>query len=198
MINLTVSCTFLLYIIISHTNGGLAMRRYELDFKHSSICFTIKHMRLARVKGFFESYQANIHVCDIKDFNQFDIHFEIDVASISTSDGPRDTHLISADFFHADKYPKIIFTCTDIEKLTNNAYLLGGNLTIKDVTNYVKFNVLYNGHEISPTGTEVHGFTCISSIKRSDFGLTYNKILESGNLLIDNEVEITVELELFT
>ena len=174
------------------------MRRYEIDFKHSSICFTIKHMRLARVKGFFESYQANIQVFDIFNFVQFDIHFEIDVASICTNDVPRDTHLISADFFHADKYPKIIYTCTDIEKLTSDAYLIGGNLTIKDVTNYVKFNAFYNGHEISPTGTEVHGFTCISSIKRSDFGLTYNKMLESGGLLIDNEVEITVDLELYT
>ena len=173
------------------------MQRFELDFKHSSICFAIKHMRIAKVKGYFESFQANIQIQDILNFEQFNIHFEIDVASLSTNDVPRDTHLISADFFHADKYPKIIFTGTDMEKLTKNAYLLGGNLTIKEVTNYVKFNVLYNGHEISPTGTEVYGFTCISSIKRSDFGLTYNKILESGNLLIDNEVEITVELELF-
>ncbi len=173
------------------------MQRFELDFKHSSICFTIKHMRLAKVKGYFESYQGNIQIADILNFDQPNIHFEIDVASISTNDVPRDTHLISADFFHADKYPKIIFTSTDSEKLSANAYLLGGNLTIKDVTNYVKFNVLYNGHAINHTRTEVYGFTCISSIKRPDFGLTYNKLLESGNLLIDNEVEITVELELF-
>ena len=174
------------------------MQQFELDFKHSSICFAIKHMRLAKVKGYFESFQVNIQIGDILNFEQFDIHFEIDVPSITTNDVPRDTHLISADFFHADKYPKITFTGTNIEKLTKNAYLLGGNLTIKDVTNYVKFNVLYNGHAISPTGTEVHSFTCISSIKRSDFGLMYNKMLESGNMLIDNEVEITVELELFS
>jgi len=155
-------------------------------------------MRLAKVKGYFESYQADIQISDILNFNQFIIHFEIDVASISTNDVPRDTHLISADFFHADKYPKITFTGTEIKKLTKNSYLLGGNLTIKDVTNYVKFNVLYNGHAYSPTGTEVHSFTCVSSIKRSDFGLTYNKMLESRNFVIDNEVEITVELELFS
>ena len=188
----------MLYIISSHTYGGFTMQRFELDFKHSSICFAIKHMRLAKVKGYFESYQANIEVFDIHNFSQFDIHFEIDVASVSTNDVPRDTHLISADFFHADKYPKIVFTCTEIEKLTTNAFLLGGNLTIKEVTNFVRFNVLYNGNALNPTGTEVHGFTCISSIKRSDFGLTYNKILESGGLLIADEVEITVELELFT
>ena len=174
------------------------MQRFELNFKHSSICFTIKHMRLAKVKGFFESYQANIKISDIQNLDQFNILFEIDVASISTNDVPRDTHLISADFFHADKYPKIIFTATDIEKLTPNTLLLGGNLTIKDVTKYVKFNVLYNGNANSLIGTEVYSFTCFSSIKRSDFGLTYNKMLESGNLLIDNEVEIIVELELFT
>ena len=174
------------------------MKRFEIDFKHSSICFSIRHMRLAKVKGYFESYQANIQISDILNFNQFIILFEIDVASISTNDVPRDTHLISADFFNADKYPKIIFTGVDAEKLTSNTYLLGGNLTIKDVTNYVKFQVFYNGHVTNLTGTEIHGLTCITSIKRSDFGLTYNKTLESGNLLIDNEVKITVELELFT
>ena len=174
------------------------MKRFELDFKHSSICFSIKHMRLAKVKGYFDSYQADIQISDILNFSQFIIHFEIDVASISTNDVPRDTHLISADFFNADKYPKIIFTGVEMEKLTLSTYLLGGDLTIKGITNYVVFHVYYNGHVTNLSGTEVHSLTCISSIKRSDFGLTYNKVLESGNLLIDNDVKITVELELFT
>ena len=174
------------------------MKRFELDFKHPSICFSIKHMRLAKVKGYFESYQAEIQISDILNFNQFTIHFEIDVASITTNDVPRDTHLISADFFNADKYPKIIFTGVKMEWLTSNTYLLGGNLTIKGVTNYVNFHVFYNGHVTNHTGTEVHSLTCITSIKRSDFGLTYNKTLESSNLIIDNEVKITVELKLFT
>ena len=173
------------------------MKRFEIDFKHSSICFSIKHMNLAKVKGYFESYQANIEIMDILNFNQFNIHFEIDVASISTNDVPRDTHLKSADFFHADKYPKIIFTGVEMEKLSSNAYLLGGYLTIKDVKNYVKLHVLYNGHAMDINGTEVYGLTCITTIKRSDFKLTYNQMLESGNRLIANEVEITVELELF-
>ena len=102
------------------------MKRFELDSKHSSICFSIKHMKLAKVKGYFESYQADIEILVILNFNQFTIRFEIDVASISTNDVPRDTHLKSADFFHADKYPKIIFTGIEMEKLTSNAYLLGG------------------------------------------------------------------------
>ena len=75
------------------------MQQFELDFKHSSICFAIKHMRLAKVKGYFESFQANIQIGDILNFEQFDIHFEIDVPSITTNDVPRDTHLISADSF---------------------------------------------------------------------------------------------------
>ena len=154
-------------------------------------------MNLAKVKGYFESYQADIEILDIVNFNQFTIHFEIDVASISTNDLPRDIHLKSADFFHADKYPKIIFTGVEIKKLSSNAYLLGGYLTIKDIKNYVNFNVFYNGHARDISGTEVHGLTCITSIKRSDFKLTYNQLLESGNLLIANEVDITVELELF-
>lgn len=173
------------------------MRQFEVDFKHSTIQFSIQYMKLSKVKGFFDSYKAKIEFDALPDVKQFSIYFEVDVASISTHDFHRDAHLISADFFYADKYPKIKFEATDIEKITANTYLLGGNLTIKDCTNYVKFNVFYNGSELSTLDTVAHGFTCITSIYRSDFKLSYNKLLESGNFLIDDEVEIHVELILY-
>lgn len=173
------------------------MGTLEVDHKHSSIGFAIKHMKLSKVKGFFESYKATIKTSNVVSLDDLDLLFEIDVASVSTNDFSRDKHLISADFFHADKFPKITFQSTEIEKLTSSAYLLSGLLMIKDKTNLVKFNVLYNGHAISPNGVEVHGFTCISSISRKDYNLLYNALLESGGLLLDDEVEIIVELELF-
>ena len=174
------------------------MCNYEVDFKHSTVGFSIKHMKLAKVKGTFDSYKASIYTNDIQNILTISINFEIDVASISTNDFSRDTHLISADFFHADRYPKIIFTSNGIEKLTDSAYLLSGELTIRDVSHPIKFNILYNGHEKSLSAHDVYGFTCSSTISRKEYGLVYNELLESGGLLIDEEVEIFVDMELIS
>lgn len=171
------------------------MTTYIVDTFHSSINFTIKHMMITKVNGTFDSFSAQIEAEDIESFIHSNIRFDLDVASVNTRDISRDHHLISADFFDADRFPKITFIKSYAEK-TNGQLKLHGNLTIKGVTKSVTFDVTYNGHVKSPWDAEAYGFSCTTVINRKDFGLTYNAALEAGGLLIDELVTINVELQL--
>lgn len=171
------------------------MATYIVDVFHSSVNFTIKHMMITKVNGTFDSFSAQIEADDIEAFDISTIRFDLDVASINTRDVSRDHHLISADFFDADRYPKISFVLTSTEG-THNPLKLHGDLTIKDVTKPVIFDVTYNGHVKSPWEAEAYGFSCTTVINRKDFGLVYNATLEAGGFLIDELVTISVELEL--
>ena len=171
------------------------MTAYAIDLLHSSINFSIKHMMITKVNGAFDSFSAQIEAEQIENFKNSEIRFELDVASINTRDISRDQHLISADFFDADRYPKITFVKHSVENDGNNFKLLG-DLSIKDVTKPVVFDVKYLGHAKSPWNTDAYGFSCSTIINRKDFNLTYNSLLEKGGLLLDEYVQINVELQL--
>lgn len=171
------------------------MTTYSVDTFHSSINFSIKHMMITKINGTFDSFSAHIEADDIESFTNAFIRFELDVASVNTRDTSRDQHLISADFFYTDRFPKITFTQKSVEG-TNNSYKLHGDITIKDITRPTTFDVIYTGHVISPWDGDTYGFTCTTIINRKDFGLTYNAVLEAGGLLIDELVAINVELQL--
>ncbi|MEK4230994.1 YceI family protein [Solibacillus sp. FSL H8-0538] len=172
------------------------MTRYAVDLAHSSIGFSVKHMMISKVTGLFDSYSAKIEAVDIANLADSTIQFEIDVASVSTRDAARDNHLISADFFHADRFPKITFVKTAVELVDARHFRVTGALTIKDVTRPVTFDVTYTGHVTNPWGAEAYGFSCTAILNRKDFQLTYNSVLESGGFLIDENVVVSVELEL--
>ncbi|MBD8038314.1 YceI family protein [Solibacillus sp. A46] len=171
------------------------MTTYSVDFFHSSINFSIKHMMITKVHGTFDSFAAHIEASKIEELNDSYIRFEIDVASINTRDSSRDHHLISADFFNADRYPKITFISKEITS-DQHQIKLHGDLTIKDVTRPVTFEVTYNGCVKNPWGIDTYGYTCQTEINRSDFNLTYNDSLESGGLLLSEQVKISVEIQL--
>jgi polyisoprenoid-binding protein YceI len=171
------------------------MTAYAIDLLHSSINFSIKHMMITKVNGAFESFSAQIEAEQIETFKNSAIRFELDVASVNTRDVSRDQHLISADFFDADRYPKIIFVKQAVES-DGEKFKLLGDLTIKDITKPVVFDVTYLGHVKSPWNTDAYGFSCSTLINRKDFNLTYNAVLEKGGLLLDEIVQINVELQL--
>lgn len=171
------------------------MTTYTIDTVHSSVNFTIKHMMITKVSGTFDSFSAQIQAEDIETLKNSIIRFDLDVASVNTRDVSRDNHLVSADFFHADRFPKMTFVQTSVEKV-NEQLKLHGDLTIKGVTKPVTFNVTYTGHVKSPWEAEAYGFSCSTTINRKDFGLTYNAVIETGGLLIDELVTINVELQL--
>lgn len=171
------------------------MKKYAIDFSHSTISFSVRHMMVSRIHGTFESYSAALAVTSIEDMLDAQISISIAVASISTKNFDRDVHLVSPDFFDADLYPKITFTSTKVEKIEDTRFALYGDLTIKDTTKPIVFTTTYTGTAINPWGQEVHGFHAHTQIDRRAFKLVYNTLLETGGVLISDEIDINVELE---
>ena len=172
------------------------MAIFTINMANSEIGFSIRHMRISKVKGTFGSYTAKIEAPTILDLNTGIIEIEIDVASISTMDLARDQHLISADLFDTDRFPKIYFKKTNLTAGEDGLYKLTGDLTIKDVTKSVVFDALYNGKKQANWGIETHNFTCATVINRKDFGLTYNALIEASGTIIDENIQIIVSIEL--
>lgn len=170
------------------------MTNWTVDQSHSNVGFSVKHMMVSKVKGVFEDYSATVTAADLSDLSDATITFDIQVASISTKSEDRDNHLRSADFFDADQYPTISFKSTDIAK-DGGDYKVTGDLTIKDVTKPVTFNVEFNGKGTNPWGVEVYGFEAETKINRDEFGLTWNAALETGGVLVGKEIKINVDLE---
>ncbi len=171
------------------------MRKWTVDQSHSNISFEVKHMMVSKVKGQFDSYQADVEAADLTDLTTGSISFNFDVSSINTRSEERDNHLKSGDFFDVETYPTIKFQSTNITK-DHGAYKVTGNLTIKEVTKSVTFDVEYGGKGTNPWGVDVYGFEASTTINREEFGLTWNAALETGGVLVGKDIKIKVELEL--
>lgn len=168
---------------------------WNIDKAHSKIQFEIDHMVISEVTGQFKEYMGTV-LSDKPDFSDLKVNATIQVNSISTDNDDRDKHLVGEDFFNAAKYPTITFEGTSMQKKEDNKYKLTGNLTIHGVTKPVTLDVKYNGTQKDPWGNIKAGFKVTGKIKRKDFGLTYNSTLETGGLLIGEEVEILINVEL--
>jgi polyisoprenoid-binding protein YceI len=171
------------------------MTKWTVDQSHSSVGFEVKHMMVSKVKGEFESYTTDVEAADLSDLTTASIAFKFDVASISTRSADRDNHLKSADFFDVENNPSIDFVSTSITKDGDN-FKVTGDLTIKEVTRPVTFDVEFGGKGTNPWGVEVYGFEAEAKINREDFGLTWNAALETGGVLVGKDIKIKVELEL--
>lgn len=169
------------------------MKKWTIDPAHSEIGFSVKHMMISKVKGSFESFEAVVEANE-EDLNGALIDFKINVASINTNNEDRDNHLRSADFFDAETYPEIKFNANDITK-KGTEYELTGDLTIKGVTRPVTFEVEYGGKGTNPWGQEVVAFSAEGKVNRRDFGLTWNQALETGGVLVGEDIKISLELE---
>lgn len=171
------------------------MTKYTDDTAHSSIGFSVKHMMVSKVRGNFNEFSANLEGQET-DLTGSTIEFTIDVASINTNNEDRDNHLRLADFFDVETYPSITFKATDIQSKGGDEYKVTGDLTIKDVTKEVTFDAEYEGKGTNPWGQEVVAFSANSKINRKDFGLTWNQTLETGGVLVGEDIKIDIELEL--
>lgn len=170
------------------------MAKFAVDQAHSAVGFEVKHMMVSKVKGQFGSYTADVEAADLTDLTTASIAFEIDVASIDTRNEDRENHLKSADFFDVENYPTIDFKSTSITR-DGDDYTVTGDLTIKDVTKPVTFDVEYGGKGTNPWGVEVYGFEAAAKVNREEFGLTWNAPLETGGVLVGKDIKIKVELE---
>lgn len=169
--------------------------KWNLDAAHSEISFKVKHMMIANVTGTFGSFTVDTQTAG-DDFTTAGITFSTAVNSISTGSADRDNHLKSGDFFNAEAFPEIKFASTKLEKESSDEYVLHGNLTIKDVTRPVKLDVEFGGIGKDPWGNQKAGFTLAGKINRTEFGLTWNAALETGGVLVGEDVKIHAEIQL--
>jgi polyisoprenoid-binding protein YceI len=174
------------------TKGEMAMSTWNLDPTHSVVEFKVKHMMISNVKGQFEKMTGVLNY-DPADKANASIEATVDVASINTHDAQRDAHLKGADFFDADKFPTMTFKSF---KVLPTDGIVEGELTIKGVTRTVEFDVAgptEPGQD--PWGNTRVGIEVTAKISRKDFGLTWNAALETGGVLVGDEVTITIEAQ---
>lgn len=172
----------------------MSKSKWLVDATHSSVDFTIKHMMIAKVKGSFHEFSAEIEA-DPNDLTTASIQFNVALASIDTRNADRDNHLRTGDFFDIEKYPALTFQSKSIVKTGDGEYDVTGDLTLHGLTRTETFQVTYEGSGKDPWGNEKIGFSGKGAIKRSEFGLTYNAVLETGGVLIGDEVKFTIEIE---
>lgn len=182
-----------------NTNSGnneTTKTKWGIDFSHSTIGFKIKHLMVANVKGRFTEFESSIYTTG-SDFMTAEIDFWLNPASIDTGDAKRDEHLRSADFFDVEQFKEINFVANTYENVDNDgSYELYGDLTIKGIKKRVKMDVEFGGVVKDPWGNEKAVFSINGKINRKDFGLVWNATLETGGLLLSDEVIIDCDVQL--
>jgi polyisoprenoid-binding protein YceI len=176
----------------SHTSAAQA-GTWTVDKPHTNVKFSISHLVISDVDGNFKSFDGTMESSK-PDFSDAKITFTADVNSINTDNEMRDNHLKSDDFFNAAKFPQIKFVSTSFTPLGDNKYKLIGNLTIRDVTKPVTFEVKYGGTVVAMGGTHA-GFKATAKIDRFDYNLKWSKSTESGGLVAGKDVDITINAD---
>lgn len=169
------------------------MKKWTIDPTHSEVGFKVKHMMFTNVKGLFNDYSADIDFND--DLKEANLQFEAKINSIFTNNADRDNHLKSADFFDAEQYPSLKFKSTNIQG-NGSEYEITGDLTIKGITKPVTLNAEFSGLMTDPWGNTKVGLNLDGKINRKDFGLTYNAALETGGVLVGEDVKLNAEIQL--
>jgi polyisoprenoid-binding protein YceI len=168
--------------------------KWILDPAHSELTFKIKHLMISNISGAFKNFSAKVET-EGTDFSKANIHLIAEMNSISTNNEQRDAHLRSSDFFEVEKFSQLQFTSTGIEQTDNELFNLYGNLTIKGVTKPVKLHMELNGIMKDPQGQEKVGFLVSGKINRNDWGINLNVALETGGLMLGEDVRIQSEVQ---
>ena len=168
---------------------------WNIDLAHSNVEFSVRHMMISKVRGHFEKFEGNVNLDETNPANTT-VDIRILAESINTRMEQRDGHLRSPDFFNAAEFPYLTFKSKQVVLTGKQSAQLVGDLTIRDVTREVVLDVVFAGQAKSPWGTVSVGFNGSTSINRKDWNLTWNQGLETGGVLVGDEVEINIELEL--
>lgn len=179
----------------STTAAPAGIVTWNIDPAHSHIEFAVKHLMIATVKGRFGVVRGTVHT-DEADAAKGRVDIEIDADSIDTREPQRDAHLRSADFFDVEKFPKLTFRSTRISDVKEERFKLIGDLTIHGVTREVILDVTSEGRGKDPWGGERAGFSATTKLKRSEFGLTWNQVLETGGFVVGDEIRVSLDVEL--
>lgn len=170
------------------------MAHWQIDPAHTEINFTVRHMMISNVRGQFERFSGTV---DFNEANpaQSSVNVQIEADSINTKQEQRDNHLRSADFLNAAEHPYLIFTSKSVTQTGANTGRILGDLTIRGITREVVLDTTYAGQAKSPWGTVSAGFSATTTINRKDWNLTWNQALETGGVLVGDEIKIAIELE---
>lgn len=171
---------------------GIIPGTHTIDATHTNVEFAVKHLMISTVKGRFSDVSGTV---TIPELGEPSVDVTIKAASIDTRLDARDNHLRSADFFDVEKFPTLRFVSTKATR-TPDGYALTGNLTIKDVTRPVTLSVTAEGAVVDPWGNSKSGFAATGTINRTEFGLTWNAALETGGVLVGEEIKLHFDVEL--
>lgn len=167
---------------------------WTLDTGHAYVGFSAPHMVVSEVEGQFKTFSGKV-MLDEQDLTKSSVEFSADVASIDTDSADRDKHLKGPDFFDAAKFPKVSFVSESIKK-AGKGYKLTGNLTMRGVTKKVTLDASISQAVVNPWGKSVRAVKVTGKVNRQDFGISWNKSLDKGGVLVGEEVTINVKLEL--
>ncbi len=167
---------------------------WKIDNAHTAIEFSVRHMMVSTVKGHFNEFEGELEL-DEEDQTQSRASARIRSASVDTRQAARDEHLRSADFFDAEHFPEIVYESRRVVPLGGDRYRVEGEMTIRGHTAPLTLELQFLGFQLSPWGTRVAGFEAQGKLSRRDFGLTYNVALETGGVLVGDEVSIRIDAE---
>ncbi|ACZ42189.1 YceI family protein [Thermobaculum terrenum ATCC BAA-798] len=173
--------------------GAKVRTAWVIDSAHSVIEFSVRHMVVSTVKGYFRRFEGIIHADEDQPENS-QVEAKIEASSIDTGDSKRDEHLRSDDFFNTESFPYISFSSTKIERTSENTADVHGNLTIRDVTLPVVLHTTFEGQLIDAYGKQRAAFSAETEINRKDYGLRWNALLESGQAVVSDKVKITLHI----
>ncbi|EPG65570.1 YceI family protein [Leptospira wolffii] len=179
-------------LLVLFALGSLQAGDYKIDSSHTGVGFKVKHLAIANVNGNFKEFSGKFGF-DEKTNALTGLDVTIKASSINTNDSDRDAHLKKGDFFDVDKYPELTFKVANADIKKGGVSKVKGDLTIKGVTKPVVLNVKFLGSAKDPWGNQKLAFEAETKIKRTDFGLTWNKTLETGGVLVGEEVTIQIE-----
>jgi polyisoprenoid-binding protein YceI len=168
---------------------------WHVDPQHVEVGFSVRHLMISSVKGHFRTVSGVVRT-EADDFTTAEVDLTIDARSIETRDDARDAHLRSADFFDVEKFPTLTFKSRRVTASDKHRYVVVGDLTIHGVTREVSLDVVAEGFVKDPWGNEKAGFHATGSVNRKDFGLAWNVALETGGVLVGDEVKLNLEIEL--
>lgn len=180
---------------MAETTGAPTTITWKIDRAHSGAEFKVKHMMISNVKGSFSGLSGTL-IEDTADPTRSQVEASIDISTLNTGDEQRDTHLKSADFFHHEQHPVMTFKSTRVEKKGEEEYAVTGDLTLHGTTRPVTFVV--EGPSApgkDPWGNTRIGLSATARINRKDFGLTWNAALETGGILVGEDVQITLDVQ---
>jgi polyisoprenoid-binding protein YceI len=167
---------------------------WTIDPAHTEVGFSVKHLMISTVRGRFGDVRGTITL-DGPDLTRATVEAEIATATIDTRQEQRDAHLRSADFFEVETYPAITFKSRGVQRIKDDRYRIVGDLTIRGTTREVVLEGTDEGRGRDPWGGERLAFSASATIDRRDFGLTWNQALETGGVLVSNEIKISIDVQ---